>query len=92
MYFGAHVKSSGGVWHAIENGVDIGVPRTSPRRDVSTRFCEAFHSPHQSSSRTVGQTPSIMYDFWLIGESVGPARRHCPAFAALASTPAFARS
>ena len=24
MYFGAHVKSSGGVWHAIENGVDIG--------------------------------------------------------------------
>jgi deoxyribonuclease-4 len=24
MYFGAHVKSSGGVWHAIENGVDLG--------------------------------------------------------------------
>ena len=24
MYFGAHVKSSGGVWHAIENGADIG--------------------------------------------------------------------
>ena len=24
MYFGAHVKSSGGVWHAIENGVEIG--------------------------------------------------------------------
>ena len=24
MYFGAHVKSSGGVWRAIENGVQIG--------------------------------------------------------------------
>jgi deoxyribonuclease-4 len=24
MYFGAHVKSSGGVWHAIENGAGIG--------------------------------------------------------------------
>jgi deoxyribonuclease-4 len=24
MYFGAHVKSSGGVWHAIENGVELG--------------------------------------------------------------------
>jgi deoxyribonuclease IV len=24
MYFGAHVKSSGGVWHAVENGVALG--------------------------------------------------------------------
>jgi len=24
MYFGAHVKSSGGVWHAVENGVELG--------------------------------------------------------------------
>jgi deoxyribonuclease-4 len=24
MYFGAHVKSSGGVWHAIENAVELG--------------------------------------------------------------------
>jgi len=24
MYFGAHVKSSGGVWHAIENGSELG--------------------------------------------------------------------
>lgn len=24
MYFGAHVKSSGGVWHAIENGTELG--------------------------------------------------------------------
>lgn len=24
MYFGAHVKSSGGVWHAIENGTALG--------------------------------------------------------------------
>jgi deoxyribonuclease-4 len=24
MYFGAHVRSGGGVWHAIENGVELG--------------------------------------------------------------------
>ena len=24
MYFGAHVRSGGGVWHAIENGTEIG--------------------------------------------------------------------
>jgi len=36
------------------------------------------HSPHQSSSRTVGHTPSIMYDFAAAGESIGEVRRHCP--------------
>ena len=24
MYIGAHVKSSGGVWNAVDNGVQIG--------------------------------------------------------------------
>jgi len=37
-----------------------------------------FQSPHQSSSRTCGQTPSIMYAFALIGLSMGEPRRHCP--------------
>ena len=45
---------------------------------ASVRRAAIFHSPHQSSSRTCGQTPSIMYDFWLIGCSIGAVRRHCP--------------
>ena len=44
----------------------------------SMRRIAAFHSPHQSSSRTCGHTPSIMYVFWLIGCSIGAPRRHCP--------------
>ncbi len=43
---------------------------------VSMRRVIIFHSPHQSSSRTCGQTPSIMYDFALMGCSIGEARRH----------------
>ena len=43
MYFGAHVKSSGGVWHAIENGVGIGAEAVqffagSPRTWAPTRL------------------------------------------------------
>ena len=43
---------------------------------VSMQRVANFHSPHQSSSRTCGQTPSIMYDFALIGCSIGASRRH----------------
>lgn len=52
---------------------------------VSTRRVASFHSPHQSSSRTCGQTPSIMYDFALIGCSIGASRRHCPHWVTLPS-------
>jgi len=45
---------------------------------VSGRRLAIFHSPHQSSSRTWGQTPSIMYDLALMGCSIGASRRHCP--------------
>lgn len=45
---------------------------------ASARRVASFHSPHQSSSRTCGQTPSIMYDFALVGCSIGASRRHCP--------------
>ena len=45
---------------------------------VSARRLASFHSPHQSSSRTWGHTPSIMYDLALIGDSEGAVRRHCP--------------
>jgi deoxyribonuclease-4 len=46
MYFGAHVKSSGGVWHAIENGVDIGAEAVqffagSPRTWKPTLYKDA---------------------------------------------------
>jgi deoxyribonuclease-4 len=46
MYFGAHVKSSGGVWHAIENGVDIGAEAVqffagSPRTWKPTLYNDA---------------------------------------------------
>jgi deoxyribonuclease-4 len=46
MYFGAHVKSSGGVWHAIENGVDIGAKAVqffagSPRTWKPTLYKDA---------------------------------------------------
>ncbi|HQF52628.1 MAG TPA: deoxyribonuclease IV [Thermoleophilia bacterium] len=45
MYFGAHVKSSGGVWHAIENGVEIGAEAVqffagSPRTWAPTLYKE----------------------------------------------------
>ena len=45
MYFGAHVKSSGGVWHAIENGVGLGVEAVqffagSPRTWAPTLYKE----------------------------------------------------
>jgi deoxyribonuclease IV len=45
MYFGAHVKSSGGVWHAIENGVGIGAEAVqffagSPRTWAPTLYKE----------------------------------------------------
>ena len=45
MYFGAHVKSSGGVWHAIENGVAIGAEAVqffagSPRTWAPTVYKE----------------------------------------------------
>jgi deoxyribonuclease-4 len=46
MYFGAHVKSSGGVWHAIENGVELGCEAVqffagSPRTWAPTVYKEA---------------------------------------------------
>lgn len=46
MYFGAHVKSSGGVWHAIENGVEIGAEAVqffagSPRTWKPTLYKDA---------------------------------------------------
>jgi deoxyribonuclease IV len=45
MYFGAHVKSSGGVWHAIENGTDLGAEAVqffagSPRTWKPTLYTE----------------------------------------------------
>jgi len=43
---------------------------------VSTRRVDIFHSPHQSSSRTCGQTPSIMCGFALKGLRLGALRRH----------------
>ncbi len=48
----------------------------APGRQGSKRLAIAFHSPHQSSSRTCGHTPSIMYDLALIGCSIGAERRH----------------
>jgi len=48
---------------------------TSVMRE-SLRRVANFHSPHQSSSRTCGQTPSIMKDLALIGCSRGASRRH----------------
>jgi deoxyribonuclease-4 len=46
MYFGAHVKSSGGVWHAIENGAAIGAEAVqffagSPRTWKPTLYKDA---------------------------------------------------
>jgi deoxyribonuclease IV len=46
MYFGAHVKSGGGVWHAIENGVEIGAEAVqffagSPRTWKPTLYKDA---------------------------------------------------
>jgi deoxyribonuclease-4 len=46
MYFGAHVKSSGGVWHAIENGTEIGAEAVqffagSPRTWKPTLYKDA---------------------------------------------------
>jgi deoxyribonuclease-4 len=46
MYFGAHVKSSGGVWHAIENGMAIGAEAVqffagSPRTWKPTLYKDA---------------------------------------------------
>ena len=46
MYFGAHVKSSGGVWHAIENGVELGAEAVqffagSPRTWKPTLYKDA---------------------------------------------------
>ena len=45
MYFGAHVKSSGGVWHAVENGVELGAEAVqffagSPRTWAPTLYKE----------------------------------------------------
>jgi deoxyribonuclease-4 len=45
MYFGAHVKSSGGVWHAVENGVELGAEAVqffagSPRTWAPTVYKE----------------------------------------------------
>ena len=45
MYFGAHVKSSGGVWHAVENGVELGCEAVqffagSPRTWAPTLYKE----------------------------------------------------
>ena len=73
----------GGIDGDIGNGVgDMGfVPGTcgplltSVIRE-SLRRVANFHSPHQSSSRTCGQTPSIMKDLALIGCSRGASRRH----------------
>ncbi len=65
---------------------------TSVTRE-SMRRVPNFHSPHQSSSRTWGQTPSIMYDLALIGCSIGEPRRHCPHCVTLPSLGlAFCRS
>ena len=66
-----------GIDGIIGVGATSGVVSDSVIRD-SIRRPGAFHSPHQSSSRTVGQTPSIMYDFALTGLSMGAVRRHCP--------------
>jgi deoxyribonuclease-4 len=49
MYFGAHVKSSGGVWHAIENGMQIGAEAVqffagSPRTWKPTIYKDADSS------------------------------------------------
>ena len=46
MFFGAHVKSSGGVWHAIENGMAIGAEAVqffagSPRTWKPTLYKDA---------------------------------------------------
>jgi deoxyribonuclease-4 len=45
MYFGAHVRSGGGVWHAVENGVAIGAEAIqffagSPRTWKPTQYKE----------------------------------------------------
>jgi hypothetical protein len=72
-----------GMEGAIDGGKDGLMPGskgpvlTSVTR-VSMHREAIFHSPHQSSSRTWGQTPSIMYDLALIGCSMGASRRHCP--------------
>jgi len=57
-------------------GPGINGPVLTSVMRVSMRRVIIFHSPHQSSSRTCGQTPSIMYDFALMGCSIGEARRH----------------
>lgn len=58
----------------------------------STRRVFATHSPHQSSSRTCGQTPSTMYDFADTGCNIGPLRRHLPQRTPLSSEWASLRS
>ena len=65
-------SSESGVVAPTSGVVSDSVMRGSMRRPGT------FHSPHQSSSRTVGQTPSIMYDLVLTGLSIGAVRRHCP--------------
>lgn len=53
----------GGEKSGEDSGDVSGAPKTSPGRDASGRRVDAFHSPQESSPRTVGHTPSIMYDF-----------------------------
>jgi hypothetical protein len=67
-------------------GPDISGALSASATRESTRRASSFHSPHQSSSRTVGHTPSIMYDFALIGFNCGALRRHCPQLGALPGT------
>ena len=73
----------GGIDGDIEGGgkgfmPETGAPVLTSVRRESIRRVANFHSPHQSSSRTWGQTPSIMYDLALIGCNIGASRRHWP--------------
>jgi hypothetical protein len=59
-------------------GNSVAGDMTSADTRGSARREAPLNSPHQSSSRTCGHTPSIMNDFWLTGCSAGEVRRHWP--------------
>ncbi len=71
MYFGAHVKSSGGVWHAIENGVELGCEAVqffagSPRTWAPTRYSQKDAERFRSARADSGIRFVVIHTIYLI--------------------------
>ena len=71
MYFGAHVKSSGGVWHAIENGVALGAEAVqffagSPRTWAPTVYKEKDAAQFARPAPRHPSASSLIHTIYLI--------------------------